>query len=305
MASSLFETVYEYMRSKPEEKFSSKQLGVWYCEEYKDRVQEKIRRTSVNDENEARGQIVREISSQLSQKEKINPQIKISGSNPVHYYYTALTESEESLVNTNKLNELKIDENALYSLLAEYLWSEYSLYSKRIDDRRATNRRGKGGNIWLYPDVVSIENMGIDWIPEIKDCARVSGSRRCKLWSFEVKLFVNTSKIREYFYQAVSNSSWANFGYLVAPEIDKKTLKELRILTSNHDIGFIELNVENPAESQILIPAKEKTEVNWSSANRLAEENPDFRDCITSTFEFFQSVNPSKEKWPLTPTESS
>ena len=143
-SSSLFETVLEYLRSKPDQKFSSKQLGYWYCEQFKGRVEEKIRRTSVNNDDEARAQIIREISSQLSQKEKVHPQLKISGSSPVHYYYTALTESEESLVNASKF---KVDEKALYPLLAEYLWSEYSLYSKRIDERRASNKRGKGGNV--------------------------------------------------------------------------------------------------------------------------------------------------------------
>ena len=49
----------------------------------------------------------------------------------------------------------------------------------------------------------------------------------------------------------------ANFGYLVASEIEgEDTLKELRMLSSLHGIGFIELNAETPSESQIMIPAK-------------------------------------------------
>jgi len=37
----------------------------------------------------------------------------------------------------------------------------------------------------------------------------------------------------------VSNSSWANFGYLVASElVGVDTMKELRILSSLHGIGF-------------------------------------------------------------------
>ena len=40
--------------------------------------------------------------------------------------------------------------------------------------------------------------------------------KRTKLWSFEAKLLINRSNVRECFFQAVSNSSWANFGYLVA-----------------------------------------------------------------------------------------
>jgi len=49
-------------------------------------------------------------------------------------------------------------------------------------------------------------------------------------------------------FQAVSNSSWANFGYLVAAEIGgTDTLKELRMLFAARGIGFIKLDVDNPS----------------------------------------------------------
>jgi len=44
----------------------------------------------------------------------------------------------------------------------------------------------------------------------------------------------------------MSNSSWANFGYLVAAEIEgDKTLKALRMLADAHGIGVIEQGVDN------------------------------------------------------------
>jgi hypothetical protein len=88
----------------------------------------------------------------------------------------------------------------------------------------------------------------------------------------------------------VSNSSWANFGYLVVKEIGgSDTMEELRILTSVHGIGFIRLDIEAPSESQILIPAKERNEVDWNAANRLAEANSDFLEYIRLIREFYQT----------------
>src|SRR5690606_39510748 len=83
-----------------------------------------------------------------------------------------------------------------------------------------------------------------------------------RLWSFDAKLLINRSNARECFFQAVSNSSWANFGYLVAAEIEgQDTLKELRMLFAAHGIGLIKLDTENPVDSQVLIPARERDEI--------------------------------------------
>ena len=60
------------------------------------------------------------------------------------------------------------------------------------------------------------------------------------------KQFGNSSHGRECFFHTVSNSSWANFGYLVAAEIEgDKTLKALRMLADAHGIGVIEQDVDN------------------------------------------------------------
>jgi hypothetical protein len=41
-----------------------------------------------------------------------------------------------------------------------------------------------------------------------------------KLTSYEIKKEIKTdSELKEYYFQAVSNSSWANYGYLVAFEV--------------------------------------------------------------------------------------
>gem|GEM_PF-1469222 len=117
-----------------------------------------------------------------------------------------------------------------------------------------------------------MEDLGADWHREVRDCVNQYSDKRTKLWSFEAKLLINRSNVRECFFQAVSNSSWANFGYLVAAEIEgQDTLKELRMLFAAHGIGLIKLDADNPAESQVLIPARERDEIDWDMANRKSD----------------------------------
>jgi Uncharacterized protein conserved in bacteria len=188
----------------------------------------------------------------------------------------------------------------LYPLLSHYLWSEFGIYSKRIDEKRSSNKRGPNGNRWLYPDLVGMEDLGADWHRIVRDCVQQYSDKRTKLWSFEVKLLINRSNVRECFFQTVSNSSWANFGYLVAAEIGGgDTLKELRMLSAAHGIGLIQLDPESPSESQILIPARERQEIDWDSANRLATENKDFLEYIKLVKQFYQTGEARPGDWDI------
>ena len=184
--------------------------------------------------------------------------------------------------------------------LSQYLWEEFGVYTKRIDEKRSSNKRGPNGNRWLYPDVVGMEDLGADWHQEVRDCVKQYSDKRTKLWSFEAKLLINRSNVRECFFQAVSNSSWANFGYLVAAEIGgTDTLKELRMLFAAHGIGFIKLDVENPADSQVLIPARERDEIDWDMANRLATENQDFMEYLKLVKRFYQTGEARPDGWDV------
>jgi hypothetical protein len=75
-------------------------------------------------------------------------------------------------------------------MLSEFLWSELGIYSKRIDEKRSRNSCGSGGNKWLYPDLVGMEDLSRDWHREIKDCVKQYSSQKTKLWTFEVKVLI-------------------------------------------------------------------------------------------------------------------
>lgn len=101
------------------------------------------------------------------------------------------------------------------------------------------------------------------------------------MFSFELKRELNFSNLRESFFQAVSNSSWANEGYLVAAEINATDdfLDELKRLSTSFGIGVIQLNLTDPDSSELLFPARSKDMLDWDTINKLTI-NPDFEEFI-------------------------
>ncbi|MDA7987536.1 MAG: HrgA protein [Alphaproteobacteria bacterium] len=174
------------------------------------------------------------------------------------------------------------NEKGLYPKLLDFLKSE-RVRAKIIKESRSSNKRGKRGNQWLHPDVVGMRDLSKGWDRELLDCAKDCGELRAELWSFEVKAEITRSSLRQDFFQAVSNSSWANFGYLVASEMKggEETMNELRILSNLHGIGFIRLNRKDPAQSQILLQARKRDGVDWDTANRIFKENADFQEYMS------------------------
>lgn len=312
MSLKLVDTVFKFLHQNSEQKFTAREIARWVLAEYPEECRQKQKRSRatvipLDSEADLVQQIVAEVGARRLAIQKRYPQIKTTESRPRKYYYTESTdraeieyaESEEAST-TSKTNSFTVKEHELYPVLSEFLWSELELYSKRIDEKRSRNTRGAGGNKWLYPDLVGMEDLSSDWHREIKDCVKQYSDKKTKLWSFEVKVLINRSNVREVFFQAVSNSSWANFGYLVASEIEgANTLKELRMLASLHGIGIIRLDAENPSESQIMIPAKERMEVDWNTANRLLEENKDFLNYIKLIRQFYQTGEIRQSDWDM------
>ncbi|HRL22522.1 COG2958 family protein [Alcaligenes sp. SDU_A2] len=313
MALNLGKTVVNYLASHPEQKFSARQIAEWIFETYPAECQEKrsnSRGDYLNTDADLIQQLVAEISSQRPRLQKRNPQLKTTEGRPRKYYYSEKSDMAEvaaaegaAIIPMTENDDARLGEHALYPLLSMYLWEEFGVYSKRIDEKRSSNKRGPNGNRWLYPDVVGMEDLGAEWHQEVRDCVHQYSDKRTKLWSFEVKLLINRSNVRECFFQAVSNSSWANFGYLVAAEIEgQDTLKELRMLFAAHGIGLIKLDADSPAESQVLIPAREKDAIDWDMANRLATENRHFLEYIKLVKQFYQTGEARRVDWDIPET---
>lgn len=315
MKLNLRQTVIDFLKSRPGEPYTARQIALWMFENLREACEEK-RRTSqqnLSDDGALIQQLVAEIGVNRLGIQKKEPRIRTTEGRPRSFYFVADGASDEILrpaqdapTPVNPKSKTNISEHDLYPLLCRYLHAEFGLYPKRIDEKRASNRNGPRGNIWLFPDLVAMEDLGAEWHKDIRDCVRHYGDPRCRLWSFEVKLKLTRSNVREAWFQTVSNSSWANQGYLVAAEVEgADTMKELRLLAAAHGIGLIVLDVEDPTEgSEIRIPARERTEVDWDACNRLAEENADFRDFIRAVRQFHQTDDIKRGDWDLPADES-
>lgn len=311
MALNLAKAVLTYLKERPEEKLTARQIAEWIFATFPDQCQAKKQSSQyVSTDAELVQQLVAEISSQRPRIQKRHPEVKTTEGRPRKYYYSEKSDIAEVAVAEGTVavpirdsNDAKLGEHSMYPLLSLYLWEEFGVYSKRIDEKRSSNKRGPNGNRWLYPDVVGMEDLGAEWHQEVRDCVNQYSDKRTKLWSFEAKLLINRSNVRECFFQAVSNSSWANFGYLVAAEIEgQDTLKELRMLYAAHGIGFIKLDVDNPADSQVLIPARERDEIDWDMVNRLATENKDFLEYVKLVRQFYQTGEARPSDWDMSDT---
>ena len=74
-------------------------------------------------------------------------------------------------------------------------------------------------------------------------------------------------------------------------------MKELRILSGLHGIGFITLNIDEPTESRITISAKERDNIDWDTVNRLAKENKNFWHYVKSIKQFNQTDEVKDSDW--------
>ena len=82
-----------------------------------------------------------------------------------------------------------------------------------------------------------------------------------------MKKNIDYSNLRQYFFQAVSNSSWANEGYLVCLKIDEDPnfKNELQRLSNAFGIGIIKLNPESVSESEIICNARYNENIDWDT----------------------------------------
>ena len=300
----LKESVVECLQTAPEVLFTARQIAEWIFQAYPEACAEKKRKsTFIKSDAELIQQIVAEIGAHRPALQDKFPNVRTTEGRPRKYYWTEKTEqaeveASESSVSTTATRDAELSESELYPKLTAFLWSELEIYSRRIDEKRSANRKGPQGNRWLYPDMVGMRDLTADWVQEVKDCVSQVSARKATLWSFEVKLLLNRSNVRESFFQAASNSAWANFAYLVAGVVEgSDTLTELRMLSALHGVGVIQLDPQNPSESQIVIPARECAEVDWDNCNRLAAENKDFLEVVRLVRQFHQTGDPRARDW--------
>lgn len=175
-------------------------------------------------------------------------------------------------------------ERDLHPLLATFVRSADHFRCATMTISEKKSRRGSYANAdkWTHPDVVGVHFPFDDYDDSTIKLMSSLRENLYTLFSFELKKEIEPSQLRERYFQAVSNSSWANEGYLVAARISKEPdfLDDLQRLVNAFGIGVIELNVRNIEQSEVLYPARRNQNLDWATVDRIASKNPDFRDFI-------------------------
>ena len=300
--------IVELLKANPNQKFNARQIAEQIVESYPEDYRDKRHNPRFTDEKAFISQVVAEIGSQKDQIVKNDthifwqdkPRPRVYWYNPEKVVGEIEPETDENEEGAEFLTiaETVFTEHELYPVLIDYLKTELKLYCQRIDEKRSRNSRGSGGNQWLHPDIVAMQPVDKEWNELIRSCVKQGAGQSVRLWSFEVKKELTGSNARKSFFQAVSNSSWANEGYLVATSIsDSSVEQELRMLSALHGIGVILLNPENPSESEMMLPAKSRAEVDWQSVNRILVENADFKDYIELVSTYYQTGRVRARDW--------
>lgn len=177
----------------------------------------------------------------------------------------------------------KYSERQLHPLLVWFAYFQFNAHCKTIMHEKSV-KKGQKHNQWLHPDIVGFSLPTRNWCTRVVSLAQTSGNVAAKLYSFELKIQLDFNTLREYFFQAVSNSSWAHEGYLVAVDIsdDQEFLEELRRLSQSFGIGVIRIDLGEPQNSEVILPARQREEVDWETVNRIATVNEDFTSFLDS-----------------------
>ena len=168
-------------------------------------------------------------------------------------------------------------ERSLHRLLANYL-SGKNILSKTIFHESSS--RTDQAQKWVHPDMVGVEYNEIQE-PATRSLLKAAETKEyISFYSYELKRTIeNDHQLKEYFFQALSNSSWANYGYLVAFEISEDVMEEMARLNRSFGIGVIKLSPYSD-DTAVLFPAR-KNELDYYTIDKLCRMNPDFKSFIT------------------------
>ena len=199
------------------------------------------------------------------------------------YYLTKNEQSVElrDVANTinKKVDKKTFEERDLHKLLCTYLKS-IGIYSKTI--YHENSNRKDDNQIWTHPDMVGIRYLNLQTKTSQDFLKVINQVETFKINSYELKKEINNdSELKKAYFQSVSNSSWANYGYLVAFEISDSLTEELERLNQSFGIGVIKLNA-NPYQSKVLFQAKYRA-LDFKTIDKLCKINKVFEKFIEQT----------------------
>lgn len=223
------------------------------------------------------------------------------GSRPKKFYLKSLRYDEDLLIEEDleargELDDtLRYAEKDLHPLLTYFIYYRMKAHSKTLDHKK-TSKRHYGE--WIHPDMVACYFSIDELKSEVYDLIRSINKSPVRFFSFEIKKALNFGNLRNSFFQAVSNSSWAHESYLVTSAISEENefREELDRLCSSFGIGVILLDVNNPDDSEIIIDAALKDGIDVETMDKLAI-NPDFKEFLVRVRKDVESKEIRKEAY--------
>ena len=178
-------------------------------------------------------------------------------------------------------------ERSLHKLLAHYL-IEKNRFPKTIFHE--TSSKADQAQKWIHPDMVAVEFNEFQ-SPTTQAFLKAADTKTyVDLFSYELKCRIeNDHQLKEYFFQALSNSNWANYGYLVAFEISDDVMEEMERLNRAFGIGIILLSPFSNDTRELFQARKKK--LDYYTIDKLSRINPDFKNFIVKTTKVLNSQN--------------
>lgn len=189
-------------------------------------------------------------------------------------------DTETLTTKVTKIDKTKtFDERDLHKLLSSFL-KNTDTYSKTIFHEKSNGL--DSNQTWTHPDMVGIKFLNLQTKASQNFLKSINRVDTFKMSSYELKKEINSdSELKKAFFQAVSNSSWANYGYLVAFEFSDSLFDEMARLNQSFGIGIIELNA-NPYTSKVLFPATYH-DLDFKTIDKLCKMNNEFEKFIEKT----------------------
>ncbi|RVY96565.1 COG2958 family protein [Helicobacter pylori] len=257
-------------------------------------------------------------AKELFEKGEITKMFDCGGKTPHQsvsaYIYTALNKGEELpflkvqenpvlIALKGTMNELVLNtekpsapsvkimhERDLHQFLTYMAFYNENLkcYTKTIFHEESS-KSSKGMDRWLYPDMVGVRFLYAELSNEnLIAFSKEFDTLPVKLVSFELKKEISVNNCRECYFQAISNSSWANEGYLVGRHIDTRNPQLMDLLKRLHasfGIGVIDLRTDED-KSAILLNAKYKEKIDYTVALELSDKNKKFSGFLKSVVDY-------------------
>lgn len=186
------------------------------------------------------------------------------------------------IVSTTAHNNIAVsggyNERSLHRLLANAMLAEGILLKTILHEKSTKSDAAK----WVHPDMVGVRfNEFQDKVT--RTLLKAADTKEyLEIYSFELKKTINSDhELKQAFFQALSNSNWANFGFLVAFDINNELKDEMERLNRAFGIGIIQLSPFDN-DTKILFQAR-KHDVDYYTVDKLCKINSEFRGFMERT----------------------